>query len=360
MVPFNFGMGPSTTWRVNLVYPAPADAHKFVHDHIGYVWPPPPDGIYKWKCKHAVLPVRLADIADLKERLNEHLAILVDDHFEEFPAYESQLKVLPEIYKLYKTLENVCWPYLNRTNLLTRHQPRGSMLNIALKLLVLVRTSGDVTVDDTDPCVQEIMSSVLPSITGLKITPCFVRSQLGEVMHELAQELFRDLIHRLWRCSLQRNCSHWQTNLCCFAVSTMAFESAEYNEARDAYHSGIDFKTQQSFRTLNSTFEGYELPMEDIQGQPAFELGKDNHICDRLLRFYRACFSTCHRRLDADITDASSVDETDATAAFVRNMRDVLAKAKPYIEERSQITEAGVGTMSTFFDRRLAKLFIMD
>ena len=102
-IPIRLGMGPFFRWRARAIICA--DTLKLIHQHIVYPWPPTPepDGSNGL----AVFPAILGDTTNLKALLDERLAILVDDYFDEFPLYHSPLRVLYEIYALYKSLERV-------------------------------------------------------------------------------------------------------------------------------------------------------------------------------------------------------------------------------------------------------------
>ena len=224
------------------------------------------------------------------------------------------------------------------------------MLHLALKLLVLVHTSGDITLDNTNPTVQNVMNEYARSISNLPATPCFIRSQFGEVMPLLAQDLLNQLIHRLERCSLQQNCSHWEIIFSSFAVLLMMAESGQYHAARKPYHKVYDLPECQT-----PPKEGERLKI-----YPSDSVG------EALINFYGACFPKCHRRLNVNgtynlISSRLLNGQIDTSSRFITNLQVIITEAKLYIQERSRITLTSVsGDMSNFFDRQLSRLFLVD
>ena len=108
MIELVLGFGPSLLVRVRTV--VPNDTGKLRHLHTVYEWPPPaPGASVSRECSHQVLPAVLADTDGLEGFLDLHLSRLVDSeaNFRNFPLYRSPLRVLREVFVLYKRLDKV-------------------------------------------------------------------------------------------------------------------------------------------------------------------------------------------------------------------------------------------------------------
>ncbi|OCL11571.1 hypothetical protein AOQ84DRAFT_185372 [Glonium stellatum] len=329
-IQLSLGFGPYLYRRVRQVWTT--DVEQLYHRHIVYNWPPSARSTTSGgtPCHHAVFPAVLASTADLKESLDAHLTDLVDSHFRHFPLFCSPLRILRDIYVLYKKLP----------------APHARILQQSLKLLVLVHIGGDTTLSALDPTVAHMMAAaglVTTSEDGTPVapTPCFIRGQLGAEMPALAQELMRDVLARLERLALSRQCAQWPVIVSSLAVLLMTVESIQYHAAKVGYHAS-SFDAQPAHQLI----ERAKCQALDEQG------------VDALLGFYRACYGGCHARLSEDGADeAESIGGGGPGVKFVDALRAAIKGAGPYLEERRSVSVEKLEDMNCFFDRLLAKLF---
>ncbi|OCK82845.1 hypothetical protein K432DRAFT_250144, partial [Lepidopterella palustris CBS 459.81] len=332
-VPLSLGFGPYIHRTVHHV--RPADSSALYHQHIIYDWPPRNSA--GSSRTHAVFPAILTSTTSLKQDIDAHLSLLVTLHFRAFPLYCSSLRVLRDIYVLYKSLPATS----------------SQILLQALKLLVLVHIGGDITTCATDPAVASIMTSAglpLTDSTGAPVspTPCFIRAQFGAVMPALAQELMRDILARLERLALSRQCAQWPVILSTFAVLLMIVESTQYHAAKIAYHARYD--------------SGPAVAEREQERKVGREL--DEQGVDALLNFYKACYGGCHARLREDWLGeeeegVNGMGKGSAAERFVTAMRTAIRNANEggYLKERGLMKiESSKGGFSCFFDRLLARL----
>ncbi|KAL5121924.1 hypothetical protein ACEQ8H_000140 [Pleosporales sp. CAS-2024a] len=195
-IPLYFGFGPELSV---LVHPLRIDAsQQHIHEHAIYPWPPvsgTPDTV-----NYAVLPAVLTRESQscLVQILDDHLSLLVLDHFRHFPLFCSPLRVLRDVYVYFRSLPTSC------TNYQTLHQ--------ALKLLVLVHIGGDIAVPscNTHPILYQLAQSTIGGASDdFAQTPCFIRSQFGHVMPGLALCLMKHVLTSLEKILLSRDCDDW-------------------------------------------------------------------------------------------------------------------------------------------------------
>jgi hypothetical protein len=119
----------------------------------------------------------------------------------------------------------------------------------------------------------------------------------------------------------------------------MSVESIHYHAARDSYHAAHTTIANRDCSTAlpNATPEAFE---------------KSAGVKE-LLSFYRACFSKCHSERLSGTAEMSPVP-------VVESLRKAVESARAYLEQRSQDSVAAEGDITIFFDRLLAKLFLLQ
>ncbi|KAF2098638.1 hypothetical protein NA57DRAFT_75876 [Rhizodiscina lignyota] len=363
-IKLKFGFGDSLAFPMKIVMPADRK-NKLVHNHIVYQWPPQANEVTaKCRCQHHVFPAVIADTSNLKAVLDHHLGVLVDNHFDEFPAYESVLRVLRPIYTFYRRL------------------PEGEpqqLLRQALKLLTLVHIGGDTQVCPRDPMGRLIATKAFgrsalgerplfptcPSNLGSLPTPCFIRGQLGEFMPLLAQDLMTDVLSRLEFISLGRECNMWAPVLATFAVFVMAVESIEYHTEKVAFHAAEATPTPTQPRAFGPSVPAERSVQTTISTPSPMEQGLQH-----MISFYKACFSGCHLRLTDEPSGRQrsssggsgtlSSSQRDAQDSLVAELKKVLANAQTYLLEKSKAPFKSGDDLSCYFDRNLAKFFLLN
>ena len=208
-------------------------------------------------------------------------------------------------------------------------------------MLVLVRVVGEVTVDESDQNVQYMLGQAIGDIDvgSQSIHPCYIRSQIGKVSSELAHDLLKDTLQRLEVLSLSQNCSNWHLVFSTTAVLLMVIELIQYQDARIGFHADLDGPLFTS---------------------PAFKfLARSQVLEDKgvavLLHFYRICFGRCHARL----ADSSQPSLPKMTSNFLSKTRLIYNDMLWYLDGRSKTELANIRDMSDFFNRQVAKLFLL-
>jgi hypothetical protein len=252
-----------------------------------------------------------------------------------------------------------------------------ALLRQALKLLILIHIGGDTFIAPTPSSRAIIANFFGPGIDDANVTPCFIRGQLGPVFTELALDKMREVLRGLEFHCLSRKCQHFPLVIAAFAIVFMAVESIQYHSAKDPYHANHD--TRSVGGRGGSVFDSHVT-------NPALT-EEDSSSIDALLHFYKACFSGCHRdrllsvsRGTGDAADSGSsadggsestsptvgVAEGSASGTiFVARLKDAVERVKIYLYERSRApvstnATAKGGDITVFFDRLLAKLFLLD
>ncbi|KAF2003410.1 hypothetical protein P154DRAFT_520016 [Amniculicola lignicola CBS 123094] len=334
-IPLTLGFGPPLALPVHAlqVY----DHNTLYHKHIIYSWPPsssPPD-----THQHAVLPAVLTPeaLTTLPKTLDDHLSLLVTQHFHSFPLHCSSLRVLREIYVFYRSL-----PVTSSNSQLLRQ---------ALKLLVLVHIGGDLTLPSpsTEPVLAQLVYTSMPELvtaTDTTPTPCFIRSQLGSVMPKLALSLMRDILSSLEQLFLNRECNEWPIAFAVLATVLMTIESIHYHDAKLPYHHPYDSTTPPDPKAKE------EERKVDEQGIQSF------------FAFYSACFSGCHARLRPDWEGEAGARGAGmgmaSEDAFVESVREAIRNAGPekYLAGKAKAEREGED-MEFFFDRLVARLLLL-
>ncbi|KAJ9668803.1 hypothetical protein H2201_001049 [Coniosporium apollinis] len=328
-VPLILDFGPPLPIQVRVISVNSTDWRCLFHDHAVYHWPP--RGRAEAEIHHhPVFPAKLSNLTDLRLRLDHHLALLVDQHFNKFPLYPSQFHVLKEFYLLYRRI--------------SRTEPaRSRILQQALKLLVLVHISGDARIDLTDPTAQRIISRVLPGGTGANAKPCFIRGELGSVMPDLARELMSEVLSRLEVLFLDQDCVEWPIVISTVGVLLMTIESVQYHSSRVGYHS--------SPVSTSGELQKTQCQMMDEQAIVI------------LLNFYGMSYPICHTQLQegscgSSVATSSTASNANPSIAFVSGVRRAISDARQYLQHRLQMPAAKAGDIAYCFDHWLAKLFL--
>ncbi|EMD62062.1 hypothetical protein GGP41_002459 [Bipolaris sorokiniana] len=319
-VPINFGFGPAFPVSVNAIE---LDDHPLVHDHIVYSWPPEP--FSGPPHRHAVLPAVLcADAqANLLQTLDSHLSLLVTQHFHNFPLYCSPLRILREVCMFSCSLPKNTLHY--------------RVLHDALKLLVLVHVGGDITLPSLSESwvLAQLISSTMTIAEDLTPTPCFIRSQFGAAMPNLAHDLMKRVLSSLEQFLLNKDCDEWPIAVAVLITVLMTIESVHYHAAKLPYHNFYD--------ETNAAIAEEDLTVNE-QG------------VSELLDFYKACFSGCHARLRLDWEGESSQPHTPADK-FIAGLQAAIRQANDegYLTQKSKATR-GDDDMGYFFDRLVVRL----
>ena len=212
-----------------------------------------------------------------------------------------------------------------------------------MKLLVLVHIGGDTTIYPTASSWGIITHFFGSTIQIDEVTPCFIRGQLGPIFSELALGLMKEVLNELEFHCLSRNCAHFPLIISTFAIVFMAVESIQYHAAKDSYH---------------ATYNGTGSRLIAIS-KPSFE--PDSEGVDALLNFYKACFSGCHSDTLLSVSKSGAPLEGSAGGGFVTLLKDAVGQVKSYLIDRSAVTVSpGREDMTVFFDRLLARLFLLQ
>ncbi|CAO2648909.1 Nn.00g098580.m01.CDS01 [Neocucurbitaria sp. VM-36] len=328
-IPLNFGFGPALSLPVNALQVE--ETHPLVHKHIIYSWPP--ESSSATAHTHAVLPAVLTKdaMSNLIHTLDSHLSLLVTNHFRAFPLYCSPLRILREVYVFSRSIPP--------------NAPHARTLHQALKLLVLVHIGGDITLPPRSqhPVLAQLVRNTMDLSDTLSPTPCFIRSQFGSIMPELALILMKDVLSSLEQLLLNRECAEWPMALAVLITVLMTVESIHYHAAKLPYH--YDFNNT---RTSN--------PEEDLK--------VDDEGVRTLLAFYSACFSGCHARLrpdwEGEVVRPQRVGRTCPEDTFVENVREAIKKASGagYLARKASEKREG-DDMGFFFDRLAARLLLL-
>lgn len=353
----NLGFGAPFEAEIKLV--KPKDMDKLVHRHIAYPWQPDPTKpARKQPCCDFVFPAILAKTDILPTVLENHICKLLDNkaNFSQFPLYRSELAVLQQIYIYYQSLPKV--------DILETMAMNGrTTLRQALKLLILVHIGGDTKLDDNCHCESHnIVAKYFPEIEGSEpvvATPCFIRGQLGPVFAHLAKKLMKDVLSRLELLSLSRdNCQHFPIILSTFAVLFMAVETIQYHAAKESYHASYDTEAERTCEKIHV-------------------LANEEEGVENLLNFYNACFGNCHANLHdrsaagfshfaaaaARTNGGAGEGERERTVSYLKTIKKAVDRARHYLvrkKDRGCVGDGlGKGDMSVYFDRLLAKLFLI-
>jgi hypothetical protein len=175
------------------------------------------------------------------------------------------------------------------------------------------------------------------------------------VFSELALSLMKEVLKELEHHCLSRKCAHFPLVISTFSVLFMAVESIQYHAAKDPYHSSHD---PFSVGTQPISTGGHN--------SASF---KESEGVSALLHFYKACFSGCHfesllsvATLSTENLEAASTSSSSAGFRFVTGLKYAIDQVKQYLIERSAspVTTRGGADITVFFDRLLARLFLLE
>ena len=219
-------------------------------------------------------------------------------------------------------------------------QQEAYYLHQALRLLILVRISGEVTVDESDAAAQVILGRAFDTpLSAYESThPCYIRSQLGSVFAELARDLLSDILMKLEVLALNRECSNWHVVFSTFAVLFMAIELVQYQDARIGFHAALDGNLMHS-PAFNFSERSQEL---------------ENSGVDVLLHLYKLCFGSCNSR----IQDEPDFTPPGEAGQFLAKIRNIYTRTQPYLKKQSLTSVRNLLNMSDLFDRLVAKLIM--
>ncbi|KAH6612661.1 hypothetical protein C7974DRAFT_82295 [Boeremia exigua] len=328
-IPLYFGFGQPMSVSV---HPVELDsAHPLVHSHLVYSWPPQSSTASTQT--QAVLPAILTAnaVVNLKKDLDAHLTQLVMTEFSAFPLYCSQLRTLRSVYIFFRSLR--------------ADSKQTHTLLQALKLLVLVHIGGDITLPPRteNRFLARLIHDTMNVASDLQPTPCFIRSQFGAMMPDLANDLMRDVLSSLEVLLLGRNEDDWPTTLAILIVVLMTVESIHYHSAKRPYHEAYD--------QLDSVTSSSDTEVND-------------QAVDKLLKFYGACFSACHTRLRPDWEGEldKAAGRASASHTFIKSMRDAVGKTSPggYLVKKAYQKRTDDEDMGFFFDRLVARLLLLE
>lgn len=314
------------------VHPVELDsAQPLVHRHLVYSWPPQSSTASTHT--QAVLPAILTAnaVTELKKDLDAHLGRLVMTEFSQFPLYCSQLRTLRSVYVFFRSLR----PDSKQTRVLLQ----------ALKLLVLVHIGGDITLpkQTENRFLARLVHDTMNVSNDYRPTPCLIRSQFGNMMPELANELMRDVLSSLEVLLLGRNEEDWPITLAVLMVVLMTVESIHYHSAKRPYH--------EAYGPTSSAADSGNTEVDD-------------QAVDKILKFYSACFSACHTRLRPEWKgDLEKVaGRASAPDLFIKGMREAIGKASPggYLVDKARKKRTNDDDMGYFFDRLVARLLLLE
>jgi hypothetical protein len=242
---------------------------------------------------------------------------------------------------------------------------------------------------DLAPCRDGNSAAVLSRCYGnandfeeFKVTACFVRSQLGPVFSKLAHKLMGSVLKELEALSQIADHSRFPIIIGSFSVLAMTLESLQYHVSKLAYHAPHDTPSE-----ANAALEGGQEPMERELIDPGHGI---------LLRFYTA--TACHAKLGhlgngakSDLTfslkslfaappTAGNRSRTNSTSSngsggrrsrtnaikddlavkFMDGIHNAVARSKEYLYDRAQLDSAAYHDMTAFFDRLLARMYLLD
>jgi hypothetical protein len=216
--------------------------------------------------------------------------------------------------------------------------------------LILVHIGGDLRIE-SDPISQYIVKHFLPAHVAPKsATPCFIRGQLGPIFSKIAHTLMREVLTQLEVLSPTRDCSRFPVILSTFSVLFMAVESLQYHVAKESYHSYYDYPHDQSGGSISPTTRD----LDEWEG------------AETLRKFYKATFPVCHGQLGKlaqgvplPLSWTSNGSEKQSND-FFETLNKAIGDAREYLVEKSELTIVPASDMTCFFDRLLAKFYLME
>lgn len=195
--------------------------------------------------------------------------------------------------------------------------------------------------------VSRYFSDIRDSVPVVAL-PCFIRGQLGPIFSGLAASHMKVVLSFLEKHSSGDDYKRFPIILSTFAVLFMAIESIQYHAAKESYHASIDSD-------------------EDRETERTYLDANENEGVENLLNFYKACFGECHAKLHDGIAgfqyfaaaSSSNARESETTVTYLKTLKAAIDKARPYLNQKRKATAESKDDMSFYFDRLLAKLFLI-
>lgn len=388
-----FGFGPSIAVKIRIIIPNGDSKTRLTHNHLMYQWPLGEKQLTERRqYKHEVFPAILPDDGQLRTLLEQQLTVLVEDHFESFPRHQSKLEVLPSIHKFYKTIPE---------------SEVRRLLGNCLRLLVLVHMGGDFQMDEEDAATRSIRAHLVrsgilggdglgsppddfdtcPRNMGKFPVPCFIRGQFGKIMPQLANDLMVDILSQLEKFCLTQKCELWVPVLAAFTVIIMTVESIDYHAEKISFHASLDHGTS-NIKTSPTSIAAAALSQSPVAitttstHEPSCTAshgdGPHTHSAtpalseqafNFLLRFYHACFPSCHSQLTdacsgrrrANSAAAAAVQaagQKEAQHTFIAELKNALSSAGGYLAEKGHDPRVTSDDLSFFFDRKVARFLL--
>jgi hypothetical protein len=231
-------------------------------------------------------------------------------------------------------------------------QPVKKPLRDALKLLILIHVGGDLRIK-IDPTSKFIIQHFFPACTDPhRVTPCFIRGQIGPVLSKIAHRLMREVLQQLEILSPTRDCTRFPILFSTFSVLFMAVETLQYHLAKQPYHTHYDEPSHAAAATAGCT--------------PFATRNLDEWEGAEILRnFYKATFPVCNSQarklgdgmpLPESWTTNSSEPET---RHFFKTLNGAIDEARAYLIDKREVSVVPANDMSCFFDHLLAKFYLM-
>jgi Fungal Zn(2)-Cys(6) binuclear cluster domain len=390
----NFDLGFGVHWMSLRCHPLASKTggrvEPLTHRHSDYCWPPQAAASHRSTREDLVFPAKLAMDQDLEALVEKYLGdILHHESFLTFPLWRSQLNVLLGIYWLYKQLAPVS--SLGQTSLqkITDNvlQELRNPLENALKLLVLVHQGGDLRVIRNNNSLN-ILGHAYGNAghiqyNELRITPCIVRSELGEAFSKVAHKLMRSVLKSLEGLSQTPDPEMFPIIVATFATLCMTLESLQYHMAKVPYHAYIGNQTPNHAEdavTRDLTDQNAEILLRFYKGTVCHsKLPKLGTKSQSELTFLLGSLFSPSAELSAAArgnkrrNSASSRERsgsfssntkpsatTKESAAFLDGLHNAIRDSREYLEYKAQVMIVPMHDMTAFFDRLLARLFLLD
>jgi len=166
----------------------------------------------------------------------------------------------------------------------------------------------------------------------------------------MSQKYMREVLMELEILSPTNDSSKFPMIISSFSILMMAMESLQYHVTKLPYHTYHDVPAPD--------LAVWEPPKRDLD-----EIDKS----DVLIRFYKA--TNCHARLGKlgmperypgsnEFLDNAPCDAESKRVLIALHL--AILTARPYLEAKSQRSVVPGTDMTAFFDRLLAKLFLID
>jgi hypothetical protein len=191
-----------------------------------------------------------------------------------------------------------------------------------------------------------IVKHYVPALNNFKVTPCFIRSQLGPVFSQISHRLMRGALTELEILSQSRDVSKFPMIVSTFSVLLMAMESLQYHFCKIPYHTHHDNPGQ----------------IKEQERDPKTRNLDELHGADVLLRFYKA--TNCHALIgkicsESALPAAVTTLEADPTG-FLSDLKASVMQSESYLRVRLDTLIVPRADMGSIFDRLLAKMYLME